>query len=101
MARSTGPILAVGGLTLSAHVLDGRGVDLRVPVATGVAAAVLAVAEKAWPAGAVALAWSALVTVLLVRIDNRPSPVEVFVRVLNARPTGVGTLRPAPAGKYI
>jgi hypothetical protein len=86
MARTTGPILAVGAVTVANQsVVNGRPVDLRVVAATGLAAAAFALAEHAWEKGAVALAWMSLVTVLFTRIDGVPSPTESFVRWWNAK----------------
>lgn len=78
MARSTGPILALGGITLANKtIVNGQPMDWRIPIATGLAAGVFALAEKGWEEGAVGIAWLALVTILFVRVDpNVPSPVE-------------------------
>lgn len=78
--RTTGPVLAIGGITLANNVLfNGKEFDWRVPVATGIAAGAFALAEKAWPDGATALAWMALVTILITRVDPKvPSPVETL-----------------------
>jgi hypothetical protein len=51
--------------------------DWRVPIATGVAAGMFALAEIAWEEGAVAMAYLALVTVLLVRLPgSKHAPIE-------------------------
>ena len=78
MAKSVGPILAVGAITvMNQHVLQNHDIDWRVPVATAAAAGAFALLEKAWEDGAVALAYLALVTVLFVRPNaNTPAPVE-------------------------
>ncbi len=78
MAATTGPILAIGAITMANQsVFNNKPVDWRVPVATGVAAAMFSLAERAWPQGARMLAWAALVSVLLTRLDPAvPSPVE-------------------------
>lgn len=80
MARTTGPVLAIGGITVANRVLfHSQPMDWRVPVATGIAAGAFALAEKALPDAAVALAWLALMTVLLARIDPAvPAPVETL-----------------------
>ena len=60
-------------------LFNGKPFDWKVPIATGIAAGAFALAEKAWPKGAVALAWMALVTVLITRLDPKvPSPVETL-----------------------
>jgi len=78
MARSTGPILAMGGITIANQtVLNGKPLDLRVVVATGGAALVFALIEKASPEIALGLAYIGLVTILFARVDPKvPSPAE-------------------------
>lgn len=92
MGQTTGPILAVGGLTLAADLAGGHDrIDPRVVLGTTVAAVMLGMAERAWPDGARALAWAALVTVMFVRVrEDRPAPAEVFVKVLNLGAAGGG-----------
>lgn len=78
--KTTGPVLAIGAITLANNVLfNGQEFDWRVPIATGIATGAFALAEKAWPEGATALAWMALVTILITRVNPRvPSPVETL-----------------------
>lgn len=78
MSATTGPILATGAITLvNASVFHNQPVDLRIPVATGIAAFMFMGAEKLWPEGARALAYMALVAVCLTRVNPAvPSPVE-------------------------
>jgi hypothetical protein len=78
VSRTTGPILAVGGITvINQTVFHGEPMDWRVPLATGLAAVGFSVAERAWPQGAEILAWTVLMTVLLTRMNpNVPSPTE-------------------------
>ncbi len=85
MAKTTGPILAVGAISFANEVLvAGKPVDWRIPAATGIAAGIFALVEKAWRDGAVTLAYLALVTVLFVRIDPKvPAPVESFTTWFN------------------
>lgn len=80
MAQSTGPILAIGAITVANNVIaNNKPMDWRVPIATGIAAAMFALAEKGWREGSVMLAYVGLVTVLFVRIDpSVPAPVESF-----------------------
>jgi hypothetical protein len=91
--RSTGPVLAMGAIVLGNEViLNGRSIrdELRVPVGTAIVAGALALVEKAWPDGAVALAWLGLLTVLLVRVQpDAPAPVENLSKFLDA---GTGLL---------
>lgn len=78
MARTTGPILAIGVITVTNQsVVNNRPIDWRVPLATGVAAGVFSLAEKGWESGAVGLAWLALVTVVFARLQpGVPAPAE-------------------------
>lgn len=82
MARSTGIILATGGVTLfNRTILVGEEMDWRVPVATGFAAMGFALIEKGNEKFAVGAAWIALLTVLLARIDPKtPSPAENMLK---------------------
>jgi hypothetical protein len=77
VSRSTGPILAVGAITMAnAVIFHDQAFDWRVPIATGLAAGMFALAERAWEPGAVGVAWVALVTTLFVPLDQRvPPPV--------------------------
>lgn len=78
MSTTTGPILAMGGITVvNQTVFNGKPMDWRIPIATGLAAIGFSLAEKVWPKGAELLAWTAFVTVLVTRTDpSVPSPVE-------------------------
>lgn len=78
MSQTTGIVLAMGAVTLvNQSVFHNHPVDWRVPAATGLAAVGFSLAERAWPQGAVLLAWTALLTVLLTRTDPKiPSPTE-------------------------
>lgn len=84
MAGSTGPILAIGGITIvNESIVNGQPLDWRVPIATGLAALAIGALENGMPAFSdafVGLAWVALVTTLLVRVKpGTPSPMESFV----------------------
>jgi hypothetical protein len=78
MSQTTGPVLATGLITVvNQTVFHDQPMDWRVPVATGLAAIGIGLAERVWPQGARILAWTALVTVLLARTQpSVPSPVE-------------------------
>lgn len=93
MARSTGIILVVGGITFANQLvfqpIAGGGnikTDItaawRVPVATLVAAAALGGLEQISPKFAVGLAYISLVTVLFARLGNAPAPVESLLKAL-------------------
>jgi hypothetical protein len=95
MARSTGPILAIGGITLANQVLltkdppkDLQGIDWRVPVGTAVAAAGFALLEQLSEGLAVGLAWVALVTVLFVDLSpdkKTKAPTENLLDILEGK----------------
>lgn len=85
MARSTGPILAVGALTMANRSLlspKQEPPDFRVVVGTVVAAAGLALVERLNEQIAVGIAYIALVTVLFVRVGNQPAPSENLLRIM-------------------
>jgi hypothetical protein len=86
MARSTGPILAMGAITLgNASIVHGRPVDWRIPIATGITAGVLALAEHGAPDLVVGLAWLALLTSFLVPIfPGVPTPAESIINYWQA-----------------
>jgi hypothetical protein len=87
MAQTTGPVLAIGAVTvLNQSVFHDRPMDWRIPIATGAAAAALALIEKAAPGVAEGIAWLALATVLLTRINGVASPTESFLAWWNAGP---------------
>ncbi len=80
MADTTGTILTIGAITMANQVIvNKQPIDWKVPIATGLAAGMFALAEKGWHDGAVMLAYVALVTTLFVRVDPKtPSPLESF-----------------------
>lgn len=85
MAKSTGPILAVGGITMMNQVLlNNEPIDWRVPIGTAFAVGVFALVEKANQPIAVGVAWIALLTVLLARVNpSKASPVENLLKAWN------------------
>lgn len=78
MAASTGPILAVGAITLANRVVfNDEPMDWKVPIGTAIAAVLFAGAERAVGDVAVKLAYLALISVVFVRVDPKvPSPAE-------------------------
>lgn len=82
MARSTGPMLAVGAVTMfNETVVNGEPIDWRIPVATGIAAVGLALVERLSEQLAVGVAYIALATILLARVKpGVPSPTESLLR---------------------
>jgi hypothetical protein len=84
-------VLAIGGITaanealfapLAGHGTPWQNFNWRVIPATGVLALALAGLEKLSPALGVGLAYIALITVLVARFGNAPSPVENLAHVL-------------------
>jgi hypothetical protein len=90
MARSTGPILAVGAITIANQSLlakEQQPVDFRIPVATAIAAGGLALLERVSEELAVGLAWIALVAVLFVKTNPKvDAPAENLMRILGSKP---------------
>lgn len=87
MAETTGPILAVGAVTvLNQSVFHDQPMDWRIPVAVGGAAAGFALLERGAPKAARMAAYAALITVLFSRINGVPSPTESFLSWWNAGP---------------
>lgn len=76
MARSTGPILAVGAISFGNQWIFNHDPDFRIIAATAIAAAALAGAEHAVPELAVGVAWIALITIVFTRVQGKPSPAE-------------------------
>lgn len=84
MAASTGPIVAAGAITYANAVLgNGKSWDsqLVIPVGTAIAAAMLALFERASAPLAVGIAWIALVTSLLVSPKSGNSAVTNLTRM--------------------
>lgn len=86
MAVSTGPILAMGAITVvNASVVHDKPVDWRVPIATGLLAGVAALAERGAPRIVPGLAWLALVTSLIVPLmPGVPTPAESLITYWNS-----------------
>jgi hypothetical protein len=86
MARSTGPILAVGAITIANRSLLAKKqqpIDFRIIVGTAVAAGGLALLERLSEGLAVGIAWVALVTVLFVDLDKKAgAPAENLLRIM-------------------
>lgn len=82
MAGTTGPILTAGAITWSNQVLltdetpDVFVTTTRMAVATGVLAGLFYGLERFVGDFAIGLAWTALVTTLVVRFNNKPTPLE-------------------------
>lgn len=87
MAESTGPILAIGALTVTNRVIfNDAPMDWKVPIGTALAAVLFTGMEKAVGRSAVWLAYLALVTTVFARVDPTvPSPAESALRWFNER----------------
>lgn len=87
MAESTGPILAVGAITVANRtVFNDQPMDWKVPIGTAIAAVLFAGAESAFGPAAKYMAYLALVTVVFARVDpSVPSPAESALRWFNER----------------
>lgn len=87
MSKSTGPIIAVGAITMvNSSIFHGRPVDWRIPVATALTGGMLALAERGWESGAVALSYLALFAVVMVRLQpDVPSPAETALEFFNGK----------------
>lgn len=80
MAETTGPILALGAITVANQsIFHDEPMNWRVVVATGFAAIAFIPLENAVPKTAKMLAWTAVVAVLFTRINDNPSPTESFL----------------------
>jgi hypothetical protein len=91
MARSTGIVLAVGGITFAneavfSPIASGGTIrsdwNWRILPATAIAAALLGGLEQVSPKLAVGLAYISLVTVLFARLGNAPAPIENVAKAL-------------------
>jgi hypothetical protein len=91
MARSTGIILVVGGISLAneavfAPIASGGAIKVdfnwRIVPATLVAAALLGGLEQISAKMAVGVAYISLITVIFARLGNAPAPVENLAKAL-------------------
>lgn len=87
MADSTGPVLAIGALTLTNRVVfNDQPMDWKLPIGTAIAAVLFAGAERAVGRPAVWAAYLALLTVTFARVDPAvPSPAESALKWFNER----------------
>jgi hypothetical protein len=88
--QTTGPILAIGAITMANEtIVNGKPIDWRVPIATGLAAMAFSALENVSGSLAPAItkiAWLALLTTLIVRVKpDTPSPAESFMTWYNAK----------------
>lgn len=90
MAGSTGPILAIGAITVANQSLvNDAPIDWRVPIGAGLAALAFGGLESAAPAysGVITkVAWIALITALFARTKaGVPAPMESFADWYNKK----------------
>lgn len=87
MAESTGPILAIGAITVANRtVFNDEPVDWKVPIGTALAAVLFAGAERAVGRGAVYIAYLGLVTIVFARVDPKvPAPAETALKWFESR----------------
>lgn len=87
MAESTGPILAVGAITVANRtVFNDQPMDWKVPIGTAIAAVLFAGMERAVGRSAVMLAYLALITSVFARVDpSVPSPAESALKWFDER----------------
>lgn len=76
MAGSTGPMLALTGISFGNQWLGNDHLDLRILVAGAVATGGLALVSKVSDPLATGIAWIAFVTLMFTRLGGRPSPVD-------------------------
>jgi hypothetical protein len=78
MAKSTGPILLTGGISFFNQWLGNGHLDMKILVATGIAAGGLALVEQIPGISPIAqgIAWIAFITLMFTRLNGQPSPVD-------------------------
>lgn len=83
MARSTGPMLLVGGMEFANDWLSSGSIQIKVLLATGIAAGGLALIEQVpgLEPLATGIAWIAFVTLMFTSIGGRPSPIQTIQKV--------------------
>lgn len=78
MARSTAPVLLIGGISFANQWLGNGQVDLKIVPATLLAAGALALVEQIPGAAPLAagIGWIGLLTLLFARLGGKPSPID-------------------------
>jgi hypothetical protein len=81
MARSTTPVVLAGSVTMLSDYMQGKGIEWKVALATGIGAGILALVEQADAQVAVGIGWIAFFATLVMKHPNgAPSPVTVFLK---------------------
>lgn len=83
MARSTAPILLTGAISFGNQWLGNGRLDLKIPVATLIAAGGLALVEQipGFAPVSAGIAWIALITLLFTRLGGQPSPIDNLTKL--------------------
>jgi hypothetical protein len=83
MAKSTGPMLLVTGVSFTNQWLGNDDLELKILVAGAVATGGLALIEKIPGAEpiAVGIAWISFITLMFTRIGGKPSPVDNLTKL--------------------
>lgn len=83
MASSTGPMLLVTAISFGNQWLGNGDLDLRILVGGAVATGSLALIEQIPGAAPLAqgIAWIAFITLMFVRLDGKPSPVDNIAKL--------------------
>ena len=83
MANSTAPMLLVGGMEFANEYLASGTIDIKVLLATGIAAGGLAIVEQipGMEPVAVGIAWIAFITLMFTRLNGKPSPIDTIQKV--------------------
>lgn len=83
MAKSTGPILAVGAITFTNQWILTKGgtPNFKILLGTAIAAGGLALFEHVSQELAVGIAWIALVTCLIAPLSGKPSPAQNLLNI--------------------
>jgi hypothetical protein len=83
MAKSTAPILLTGGMEFANEWLNSSTFDVKVLLATGIAAGGLALIEQIPGMAPIAagIAWISFVTLMFTRVGGKPSPIDTIQKV--------------------
>lgn len=78
MAESTGPMLAVTGVSFFNQWIGNGNFEIKILVAGGIATMGLVLVEKIPGASgiAVGIAWISFITLMFTRLGGKPSPVD-------------------------
>lgn len=78
MAKSLPPVLLTGAVSFGNQWLGNGDLDLKIIVATGIAAGGLALLEQIPGMSPIAagIGWIAFITLMFTRLNGKPSPVD-------------------------